>query len=273
MQSTFHIKRFTIPLVLAVLASSLMLAVPAQSAVTGKVKITERLSNANPLTSTTIHLTACWTSARRGDVVELKVQSSSSLLWRAVTHATINATKGCEVWVRSAGSIGKYPYRVDVRRGPSVVGTSPVTLERTFGTISGASFFKGEFGCQGGGTVSTGTQTYDYFCSLSAGPKAQSDYITFPLATTCRSLTLSMVATGDAKGNPSDKSTVVVEIQQDNNTQPAIFTDNVVENFTYHLDSHAAALNIWDSPGNSDGDVAYFLTTGSTAICSSNSGV
>lgn len=273
MRSQRQFQFLTIPLAVAVLASMLVLAIPAQSAVVGKPKVTERLSNANPSTATMIHATACWTNAQRGEVVELDVQSTSTLLWKAVAHATIHVAKGCDAWARTSGALGKYPYRVDVRRGSSVVAMSSVTLERTFGTISGASFFKGEFGCQGGGTVSTGSQTYNYFCSLSAGPKSQSDYITFPLATTCRSLTLSMVATGNAKGNPADASTVVVEIQQDNNTQPAIFADNVLESFTYHLDAHAAALNIWDSPGNSDGDAAYFLTSGSTAICSSSTGV
>jgi hypothetical protein len=268
-----RVTRISIPLALAVLASWFVFVVPATSAVAGGPKATERLSNANPSAATTIHVTSCWTNAQRGDVVELDVQSSSTLSWKTVTHATIDATKGCEVWSRTAGAIGRYPYRTDVRHGRSVLAVSSVTLERTYGTISAEAFFKGEFGCQGGGTVSTGTQTYNYFCSLSAGPKAQSDYVTFPLATTCRSLTLSMVATGNAKGNPADNSTVVVEIQQDNNTQPAIFADNVLENFTYHLDGHAAALNIWDSPGNSDGDVTYFLTSGSSAICSSSTGV
>jgi hypothetical protein len=273
MRSQYEARRITVALALAVLVSLLAFAVPAQSADLGKLRVTERLSNANPSTSTTIHATACWTNARRGEVVELDVQSSATLSWKAVAHATIHAANGCETWARTSGALGKYPYRTDVRRGRSIVGMSSVSLERTFGTISAASFFKGEFGCQGGGTVSTGSQTYDYFCSLSAGPKSQSDYVTFPLATTCRSLTLSMVATGNAKGNPADTSTVVVEIQQDNNTQPAIFTDNELETFTYHLDGHAAALNIWDSPGNSDGDAAYFLTSGSSAICSSSTGV
>jgi hypothetical protein len=248
-------------------------AVPAQSAANGPIKVSERLSNTGPTTSTTIHITVCWVNAPRGDSVELDEQSSSSLLWKAVSHATVSSAKGCVVWARTSGAIGQYPYRAEVRHAKSVVGTSSVTLERTFGTISGASFFVGEFGCQGGGSVSTGTQTYNYFCSLSAGPKAQSDFISFPRATTCRSLTLSMVATGDASGNPADHSTMVVEIQQDNTVQSAIFTDNELENFTYHLSSHAAALNIWDSPGNSDGDSTYFLTNGSSAVCSSRTGV
>ncbi|MGB8197222.1 MAG: hypothetical protein WCF25_09485 [Acidimicrobiales bacterium] len=264
--------RITVALVMATVAALLAFAVPAQSAV-ARAKVTERLSYVNPATSTTIHITACWTNALRGDDIELDVQSTSTLLWRAVTHATISGPKGCITWARATGTIGKYPYRVDVRQGKSAVAVSSISLERTFGTISGAAFFKGEFGCQSSGTVSTGTQTYNYFCSLSAGPEAASDYLTFPMPTTCRSLTLRMVATGNPQGNPADKSTMVVEIQQDNMTQPALFVDNVLETFTYHLDSHAAALNIWDSPGNSDGDVAYFLTPGSTAICSSTTGV
>ena len=63
-------------------------------------------------------------------------------------------------------------------------------------------------------------------------------------------------------GNPVDNSTVVMEIQQGNDVQPAIFTDNQLENFTYHLNGGSAALNIWDNPSNSDGDAAYFLTNG-----------
>jgi len=86
-------------------------------------------------------------------------------------------------------------------------------------------------------------------------------------------MTLSMTATGNAKGNPADNSSIVVEIQQNNTVQPAIFTDNELESFTYKLNAVGAALNIWDNPGNSDGDAAYFLTNGSTAICSSSTGV
>jgi len=272
-KSKRQLKRNTLHLAVTLLIASLVFAVPAQSAVNGALKVTERLSNASPSTSTTIHLSVCWANAQRGDVVELDEQSSSTLLWKAENHAVITATKGCKVWPRTSGAIGQYPYRAEVRHGKSVLGTSPVSLERTFGTISGASFFVGEFGCEGGGTVSTGSQTYGYFCSLSAGPKAQSDYLTFPRPTTCRSLTLSMIATGDANGNPADHSTMVVEIQQDNTVQAAIFTDNELEKFTYHFSSHAAALNIWDSPGNTDGDFAFFLTNGSTAVCSSRTGV
>jgi len=273
MHGTQELKRFAGLLVAAFLVSLLVFIVPAQSAVAGKAKITERLSNTSPSASQTIHVTVCWSNAQRGDTVELDEQSTSSLLWKSVSHASTGAAKGCEVWSRTSGTIGNYPYRAQVRHGRDVLGSSTVAIERTFGTISAAVFFNSEFGCQGGGTVSTGTQTYNYFCTLSAGPEAQSNYLTFLRPTTCKSLTLSMTATGDAKGNPADKSTMVVEIQQDNQVQPAIFVDNELESFTYHLDDHSAALNIWDNPGNSDGDAAYFLTNGSKAICSTRTGV
>jgi hypothetical protein len=272
MRSKFEWKRITIPVAMSVLMSSILFAVPAQSAA-GAPNVTVRMSNANPSASATIHITVCWTNAQKGDAVELDEQSTSTLLWKAVSHETVSTAKGCEPWARSSGAIGNYPYRAEVRAGKKVVGTSAVALERTFGTISAALFFEAEWGCQGGGTVSTGTQSYSYFCSLSAGPKAQSDYLAFTRPSTCRTLTLSMVGTGDAKGNPADNSSIVVEIQQDNLVQPAIFTDNQLENFTYHLTKDSAALNIWDSPGNSDGDYAFFLTKGSTANCSSRTGV
>jgi hypothetical protein len=272
MMSKRHMKRNALFLVITLLIS-LVFAMPAQSAINGLLKVTERLSNASPASSTTIHISVCWVNAQRGDVVELDEQSSSTLLWKAVSHEVVTTARGCEALMRLSGPIGRYPYRAEVLHGKSVLGASSVTVERTFGTISAASFFGGEFGCQGGGTVSTGVETYNYFCSLRAGSKSQSDYVAFPRPTTCRSLTLSMIATGDVNGNPADHSTMVVEIQQDNTVQSAIFTDNELENFTYHLSSHAAALNIWDSPGNSDGDSAFFLSNGSTAICSSRTGV
>jgi hypothetical protein len=93
MWTKYKVKRITIPLALAVLASTLALAVPAQSATVGKLKVTVRLSNANPSTSTTIHATACWTNAQRGDVVELDVQSPSTLLWKVVDHAPVSAAR------------------------------------------------------------------------------------------------------------------------------------------------------------------------------------
>jgi hypothetical protein len=273
MWSKHELKAIHTLLALALLTSSLLFAAPAQSAVAGPLKVVERLSSTDPTTSTTIHITACWVNAQRGDTIELDEQSSSTLTWKAVTHKTIGIAKGCTVWARTSGAIGNYPYRVEVRHGRSILKVSPATLERTFGAVSAASFFVAEFGCQGSGTVSTGAKSYSYFCSLNAGPQSQSDLVTFPRASTCRSLTLSMVATGNAAGNPADHATMVVEIQQDNAVQSAIFADNELENFTYHLDSHTAALNIWDNQANSDGDAVYFLTTGSTAICSSRTGV
>jgi hypothetical protein len=268
-----HWQRVSSVSALVLLVTSAIFATQASIAAAAPLKVTERLSNANPSTSSTLRVTVCWSNAKRGDVVELDEQSPSTLSWRAVDHATIHTGTGCDSWARTSGSIGKYLYRGDVHLGRSVLGMTPVVLERTYGTISAAAFFTAEWGCQGGGSVSTGTQSYAYFCSLNAGPEAQSDYLTFSRPTTCRSLTLSMVATGDVNGNPADHSTMVVEIQQDNLVQPALFVDNTLKSFTYHLDDHAAALNIWDSPGNSDGDAAYFLTNGSTASCSSRAGV
>lgn len=273
MSSKHELKIIPPLLALALLIPSLVFAVPALSAVAGPLKVTQRLSNTEPATSTTIHVTACWVNAQHGDVIELDEQSSSTLLWKAVTHKTIDVVKGCAVWARTSGAIGNYPYRAEVRRGHSILKVSSATIERTFGVISAASFFEAEFGCQGSGTVSTGAQTYGYFCKLSAGPQSQSDLITFPRSTTCRSLTLSMISTGNAEGNPADHSTMVVEVQQDSAVQSAIFTDNEFEKFTYHLSTHSAALNIWDNPGNSDGDAVYFLTNGSSATCSSRTGV
>jgi hypothetical protein len=262
-----------VSLACVLVVSLFALTVPAQSAFATSLKVTEQFSNASPAAMATVQVTVCWVGAQRGDTVELDEQSLASLLWKSTSRETISAAKGCKQWARTSGAIGDYPYRAEVRKGRSVLGTSPIMIERTFGTISAASLFNSEFGCQGSGTVASGAQTYSYFCSLSAGPKSQSDYLTFSHPTTCRSLTLSMTATGNAKGNPADNSTVVVEIQQGNDVQPAIFNDNQLENFTYHLNGDSAALNIWDNPGNSDGDAAYFLTNGSTAYCSSSTGI
>src|ERR1700722_17363653 len=108
-----EVKRVTISLVMALLMTSLVFTVPAQSAVAPRLRITERLSNASPSTSTTIHATACWFNAQRGDTVELDEQSPSTLLWKTVTHATISTIKGCKVWARPSGAIGQYPYRTE----------------------------------------------------------------------------------------------------------------------------------------------------------------
>jgi hypothetical protein len=71
--------RITVSIALAMIASSLVLAVPAGSAVAGLVKVSERISNPSPLASATIRVSVCWTGAQRGDVVELEKQSLASL--------------------------------------------------------------------------------------------------------------------------------------------------------------------------------------------------
>jgi hypothetical protein len=263
----------TIPIALVLLAGTLVLSIPTHAFASSKAKVTVKLSASSPGISTTIRIKVCWSSAAKGDTVNLDEQSTSSLLWAVVSKDTVPASKGCKVWSRTSGKIGDYPYRADVRLGHSVLDTSAIETDRTFGTISAMQFFTSELGCQGGGTVTAGTASYPYFCTLSAGPQASSDFNMFLHPTTCRSLTLRMTATDNPDGSPTDTSNLVVEVIQGSTSQPAIFGANNVENFTYHLSGKASALNVWASPGNVPGEAVYFLTQGSTAFCSSATGI
>lgn len=255
------------------IVSSMLIVPTSLSFASSKPGLTVKLSNSDPSPSTTIQIKVCWSNAVSGDTVSLEEESTTSLSWRVVTKATISTSSGCKEWSRSTGKIGEFPYRGEVRQGSSVVAKSGVETDHTFGTISATTFFMSELGCQGGGTVSTGAQTYQYFCTLSAGSKASSNYDAFLHPTTCRSLTLRMIATDNSKGSPTDTSNVVVEIQQSGQTQPAIFGANDIENFTYHLNGSAGALNVWASAGFTPGEAVYFLTSGSTAVCASASGI
>jgi hypothetical protein len=266
-------RRTSIPIALVLLTSTLFLSTPSLSFASATTKVTLQLSNTNPGTSTTIQVKACWSNAASGDTVNLDEESTSTLSWVAVAKHEISASHGCKVWSRPSGTIGEYPYRAQLRQGHSVLDTSKTRTDRTFGTISAMAFFISEFGCQGGGTVSTGTQSYNYFCTLSAGPKASSNFNMFLHPTTCRSLTLRMIGTDDSKGSPSDTSNLVVEVIQSGSPQPAIFGANDIDTFTYHLNGTMSALNVWATPGNVPGEAVYFLTQGSTAVCSTATGV
>jgi len=257
----------TIPIALVLLAGTLVLSTPTHAYASFKAKVTVKLSSSSPGTSTTIQIKVCWSGAASGDTVDLDEQSTSSLLWAVISKDRISAPKACKVWSRTSGKIGQYPYRAEVRQGHSVIDTSAIETDRTFGTISAMAFFTSEFGCQGGGTVSSGGQSYNYFCTLSAAPQSSSDANMFLHPTTCRSLTLRMTATDNPAGSSTDASNLVVEVQQSGLVQPAIFGSNDIENFTYHLNGTVSVLNVWASPGYSLGESVYFLSSGSTAVC------
>jgi hypothetical protein len=266
-------RRLTVPIALVLLASSLVLSMPSSSFASSAGKVTVKLSNASPGTSTPIQIKVCWSGAPSGDTVILDEESTASLLWAVVASAKIPSTSGCRVWHRSSGKIGNYPYRAEVRLGHSVLDTSATETERTFGTISAMTFFTSVIGCQGGGSVTSGGQSYSYFCTLSAAPESSSNANSFLHRTSCRSLTLRMTATDNPAGSASDASNDVVEVQQSGLVQPAIFGSNEIENFTYHLNGTVSVLNVWASPGFSTGESVYFLDTGSTAVCSTATGI
>jgi hypothetical protein len=266
-------RRTTIPIALVLLAATLVLSTPTHSYASSKPKVTVKLSTSSPGIAKAIQIKVCWSDAARGDTVNLDEESTASLSWVVVSKEEVSTSSGCKVWSRSSGKIGEYPYRAAVRQGHSTLDTSAIETDRTFGTISAMAFFSSEFGCQGGGTVTAGTEAYQYFCELSAGPQATSDYNSFLHPTTCRSLSLRMIATDNPKGSPSDTSNLVVEVVQGGSTQPAIFGANDIENFTYHLSGAVSALNVWATPGNVPGEAVYFLAPGSTAVCSSASGI
>jgi hypothetical protein len=267
------VRRRSVPITLVVLASMVLLSTPTISNASSGAKVTVKLSNSSPRPSTSIQVKVCWSNAAGGDTVDLDEESTATLSWTLISKQQISKSKGCKVWARPSGKIGDFPYRGEVRQGHSLLDTSPIETDRTFGTISAGAFFTSEFGCQGAGTVSSGTQTYDYFCTLSAGPRATSNFNTFLHPTTCRSLTLRMIATDNAKGSPTDKSNLVVEVIQGGSAQPAVFGANDLETFTYHLNGSVSALNVWATPGNVLGEAVYFLTQGSTAVCSTTTGI
>jgi hypothetical protein len=240
-------------------------------------------SNSAPEQSTSISATVCWSRARSGEVVELDAATGLHHVWRVVGRYTTRTASGCEPWSLSSGAIGSHPFRSDVRLHNRVIVNGPAANLRTFGTIDAATFFSSEFGCTDSGTVSTGSHTYGYFCDmntgyyLASGPNAW----TFRHSTTCRSITLAMVATDDSHGDVSSFGTETLDVIQ-NSLDPQVvsFGDNQVQTSTFHLDGSAGQIEGWglgDSNHESFSNYlwnnrVFFIANGSTADCSSLSG-
>ncbi len=110
-------KRRTVPIALVLLASMLVLSMPSATLASSKPKVTVKLSNASPGTSTTIQVKVCWNNAASGDTVRLDEESTATLSWNVTSTTTISMPKGCKVWSRSSGKIGDYPYRADLPSG------------------------------------------------------------------------------------------------------------------------------------------------------------
>ena len=240
-------------------------------------KVTVTFSNSAPEQSTPISATVCWSQARRGEVIELDAAAGLHQVWRAIDRYTARTASGCKPWSLNSGGIGSHPFRADVRLRNRVIVNGPSARLQTFGPINAATFFSSEFGCSNGGTVSTGTHTYGYFCSMSVGTSSASspNAWTFQHSTTCRSITLAMVATDDSGGDTSSSGTETVNlIQSSLDPQVVSFGDNQVQTSTFQLDGSTGQIEGWGlSDSNSNNfNAIFFIANGSTADCSSLSG-
>ncbi len=234
-------------------------------------------SNTTPEKNQKVTATACWSNTSVGEVVELDAGLGTKLKWRPIQRFRVTTPSGCHAWNVSTGTYGLHQFIVRTYAKKKVVAKGRISHFVTYGAVPVGTFFQSIFQCWGLGTVSNGTNVYPEGCNFNTGNySASSPNVTnFASKTTCRSITVNMLATDNFGGDTNSVGSEYFDlIQATSSPQILNFGDNQVITHTFTLDGSAANVETW---GVGDSNNLYYnrisiLSTGS-ADCSSPSGV
>ena len=264
----------------AALAMSCSGVALAAAATTKAPAVVFSISNLNPEQNTTIAVKACFANVPKGDVVEVDRAAGTSLVYRAIARVIPKTPSSCAKWAVNSGPIGAHPFRAVLLKGAiPFLRTAPKTV-RTFGRISGVTFFTSlQLHQNNSGTVSAGNHVFPMFDYWEVGYNrvGSPDSVTFASKTTCRSLTLAMVTTNSLNGDPTSQEVATMQLIQGSlDPESVTLTANTPTKKTFKLDGSIGQLQGWEvSAGqNTVGvGVVAFLSNQSWADCSSTTGV
>ena len=233
------------------------------------------LSSFAPNAATRVRANLCWSDAPAKAIVALERQLVGSTTWTNVERRPISRRQGCVGASVPVGSMGHYRYRSVIARGARVLRSSAVKDLYAYGVISANALLYAQFGCGNStATVSDGTNSFQYFCQLSAGRTSdQPSEAVFRSNTSCRAVTLRLLGTDNPPGDIGDTSIDSVNLTQSTlSPQPISFNANTPTTVTFRLDGSPATIQTWNNRGDFNESI-YVLSTGSTASCWTASGV
>jgi hypothetical protein len=249
----------------------------AAAATTKAPAVVFSISNLNPEQNTTITVKACFANVPKGDVVEVDRAAGTSLVYRAIARVIPKTPSSCAKWAVNSGPIGVHPFRAVLLKGATpYLRTAPKTV-RTFGRISGATFFTSlQLNADNSGTVSAGGHVFPMFDDWGVGNGRVDNPVseTFASKTTCRSLTLAMVTTNSLSGDPTSQEVVTMQLIQGSlDPESVTLTANNPTKKTFKLDGSIGQLQGWRVSSNENYGYVTFLSNQSWADCSSTTGV
>ncbi len=254
--------RFIVPVAVAAAAVLVPMGSASASAASANFGFSNRMVEVNQ--SLTANL--CASSAAKGDVLSYQEAFGTHRRWKAIFQRKLTAANQCVQYGFAERSLGQYQFRLElVARGKKLALTGLKRLD-VFGPISILQFQNSVgFGCGGGSNaVSSGGHLYQSFCNYSSSGSFNSGSYRSGSRSSCRSMTLSLIATDDPSGVSPTPGTATLQIQQSTlNPQNFTFADDTLTAENIQLDGSQFQLNFSDTNTNAN---LYVVSTG-TADC------
>jgi len=202
----------------------------------------------------------CASRGSRGDVLSYQEAFGTHRRWSAIYQKKLTRSTQCFSYTYAEKSQGQYQFRLELVSNGRKLSLSGLKRLDVFGPISILQFRNSVgFNCDGSSPVSSGGHLYQTFCSFQAGNSYRSG-----ARSSCRSMTLSLIATDDTSGANPGGGTATLQIQQSTlNAQNLVFADDTLTAETIQLDGSQFQLNFSDTNGNA---YLYLVSTG-TADC------
>lgn len=254
--------QFVLPLVAAMAAVSI--PVGGAGAATGNAHFT--FSNRMVEVNQRVDAQLCASNGAKGDVVSYQEAFGTHRRWKAIFQRRMSTSNQCFQYGFAEKSLGQYQFRLELlSRGKKIALTGLKRLD-VFGPIPLLQLQNSVgFGCGGGSNaVSSGGHLYQSFCNYQSSNSFSSGSYRSGSRSSCRSMTLSLIATDDTSGVSPNAGTATLQIQQSTlNPQNFTFADDTLTAEKIQLDGSQFQLDFSDTNTNAN---LYVVSTG-TADC------
>ena len=204
----------------------------------------------------------CAADSTRGETLSYQEAFGTQRKWKAIFQRKLARANQCFTYKFGEKSLGQYQFRLELESQGRKVALTGIKRLEVFGPVSLLQFQNSVgFGCGNNNPVSSGGHLYQTFCDYGNPAQSQSG-----ARSSCRSMTVSFIATDDKSGVNPDAGTATVQIQQSTlNPQNFTFADNTLTAENIQLDGSQFQLNFSDS--NASSYEGLYLVSSGTADC------
>ena len=224
--------------------------------------------------------TICWTGAPAGAVLQLDGSRGYGKHPNIIFNTKLSVSTTCQNFELGPSPMGIHHYFAKLFSGFNEIARSNATFIITYRHLAGAGVFaklgltSPFFGCTTYGTPSTvtdGSNTYPSFCSFHLTPTASKATALSPYNTTCRAITLEVLANPTPNGGPSTGG-VTVSVIQGGFSNPQTFTVPNNQVTSERLVLNGTRPGIVVSSTTKATDSLYVLSAGTSMSCWTGSG-